>query len=142
MNAAVGELLILALVVAAAGLMASAIAVPEPPVVYKIKVNDAYPPVSSGELFDVVMVSGSMPYSELRISLINSTTGRIVGVAYYSNGNMTGGIFALIDDNDGSFNSGDFLRFADAGSNITQGIYRVTITDGKHLAFDGRVSIT
>ncbi len=141
MNAVIGEALIIAIVVMAAGLMVSAIAVPQKEPLYKIKVQDAYPSVSSGKLFNVVMVAGSIPYTQLKVILVNSSTGEISAVSFFSGGNMSGGISSNISDSDGSFNTGDLLMFEDSGANVTQGIYRVMITDGKHLIFDGRVSI-
>jgi len=138
MNAVISELLILGLVIAAAGLLAYTIAPPEPEVFYEMKVTDAYPPATSGELFDVIMVSGNMRYDVMKVVLVNSTTGAIVGESFYRNGNMTGTISANVNDADGSFNAGDFLRFR---GSVSPGIYRVIISDGKHLAFDGRVLI-
>ena len=139
MNSIVAELLILSIVISGAGLLAYSFAPPtEQKMNYEIKVADAYPPASSGELFDVIMISGKMRYAAMHVVLINSSSGSKLYEASYRSGMIDGGISATINDPDGVFNAGDYLRFR---GNVTPGIYEVIITDGKQVAFDGRIWI-
>lgn len=139
-NKIIGELLLIALMIAAASVLALAIAPPSTKPSYEIKVEDAYPPASSPsqELFNVIMVSGEIRYSNLKVRLINATTGDVVDTATY-NGNLAGGVIsAEIKDTDGYFSTGDFLRFK---GSVSPGIYRVIITDDRYVAFEGLLKI-
>ncbi|ADC64629.1 hypothetical protein Ferp_0454 [Ferroglobus placidus DSM 10642] len=137
-NKIIGELLLIALMIAAAAALALAISPPSTKPAYEIKVEDAYPPTSSQELFNVIMVSGEIRYSNLKVRLINATTGDVVDTATY-NGNLAGGVIsAEIKDTDGYFSTGDFLRFK---GSISPGIYRVIITDDRYVAFEGLLKI-
>ncbi|RLI79103.1 hypothetical protein DRP05_05200 [Archaeoglobales archaeon] len=93
-------------------------------------------------------MSGTVKYDELEVILINSTTGDVVDTATYSSsdGELKGTIiYASIDDMDGFFSTGDFLRFKEtvppgpAGSVVYPGIYEVLLVAKDYVVFDGFV---
>ena len=142
MNQVIGELLLIALMISATAILALAIAPPSVKPVYEMEAQDAYPPSSTGELFDVIMLSGDLQYKKMNVMLINSSTGETAGEAHYSaaTGNFTGSITATTDP-DGTFSTGDLLRFRDATAAINPGVYELIITDGKYVVFEGKVRV-
>lgn len=133
-NKIIGELLLIALMTAATAALAISLAPPPAKPTYEIRVEDAYSAATSQELFDVIMVSGEIRYSNLKVRLVNATTGDVVDTAVYS-GDLKGRILsAEIKDADGSFSTGDLLRFK---GSVSPGVYRVIVIDDGYVAFDG-----
>lgn len=131
----IGELLMLAIVVFVASQIALAL---KPPVVEKyadVLIRDAKEPLVTNQAFDVIMLAGSVRYSDLKVVLRNATDGDLIDIATYNGNQITGNIIqATINDTDSYFSTGDVLRFTHSGV-LQPGRYEITIADeGQTLA--------
>ncbi len=135
----IGEILMISLMIVAAAALMLSMAPKPPQPVCQIVVKDAYPPASTGELFDVIMLSGEIPYGNLKVVLLNATSGNQIDLATFNGTYLRGKvIFAHVNDTDGRFSTGDDLRFC---GSLSPGIYEVIVVNGRFVAFDGRVDI-
>ncbi len=142
MNQIVGELLLISLIVVAGSVLMLAVA-PHPAKEYcDIKVKDSPPPASTGELFDVLMVSGRVNYGELVVELVNTSAGNIVDRATFSGSSIRGKVIsASVNDADSEFGVGDILRFRCTPGAVQPGHYEVVVVGGNRVVFDGYVEI-
>jgi len=125
----IGELLMLAIVVFVASQIALALKPPEVEKYADVLVKDAKEPFVTNQAFDVIMLAGSIRYSDLKVILRNATNGDLIDIATYNGNQIAGNIIqAMINDTDSYFSTGDVLRFIHNGV-LRSGKYEITIAD-------------
>ncbi|RLI79365.1 hypothetical protein DRP05_04195 [Archaeoglobales archaeon] len=136
----VGEFIILILSIV---LASSLVATFKPPDVgynyHKIVIRDSKQPASTGQVFDIVMLSGSIKYSDLRVVLRNATDGSLIDSAVYDGYAVRGNvIMANVSDIDSSFSTGDVLKFS---GKLDEGEYEVFVVDENKVVVDMFIKI-
>ena len=125
----IGELLMFAIVVFVASQIALALKPPEVEKYVDVLIRDAKEPLATNQAFDVIMLAGSVRYSDLKVVLRNATDGDLIDIATYNGNQIAGNIIqAMINDTDSYFSTGDVLRFIHDGV-LRSGKYEITITD-------------
>ncbi len=125
----VGEVLVLSIMLSTVAAFAHA-SIVIPKVKCKLSVE-----ANSGS-FDVVMISGSVPYSDLKFIVYNSTTGEKVCTSYYENGSFVGKLHARVSGK--TFSTGDLISFK---GKLPKGVYDVIVVCENQVVFDGRLRI-
>jgi len=133
---------LISLIIIAGSMLVLAVA-PSPAKEYcDIKIKDAPPLASTGELFDVLMVSGRISYGGLIVELINTTTGNTVDRATFSGSSISGSIIsASVNDVDSEFEAGDHLRFKCTPGAVQPGYYEIVIIESDKVVFDGYIGV-
>ncbi len=125
----VGEVLVLSIMLSTVIAFAhTSIALPK----VKCKLNIE---ANSGS-FNVIMISGSVPYSSLKFIVYNSTTGKKVCTSYYKDGFFVGKLHAKV--NGRMFSTGDMISFK---GKLPKGLYDIVIVCKNQVIFDGRLRI-
>jgi len=108
----IGELLMLAIVVFVASQIALALKPPEVEKYADVLVKDAKEPLTTNQAFDIIMIAGSIRYSDLKVILRNATNGDLIDIAMYNSNQIAGNVIqATINDADSYFSTGDVLKF-------------------------------
>lgn len=106
-----------------------------------VLIRDSKEPLVTNQAFDVIMLAGSVRYSDLKVVLRNATDGNLLDIATYSGNQIAGNIIqATINDADSYFSTGDVLRFTHNGV-LQPGRYRITIVDKKCTIADSLVEM-
>lgn len=136
------ELLLMVIIVTVAAEISLALKPPAVEEPYaKILVRDAKGDLTTNQAFDVVMVSGSVRYSDMRVILRNATDGSLIDIAKYNGGMIAGNVIqATVDDVDAYFTSGDMLRFVHNGT-LLPGEYIISIADKEYVLLDTFVDL-
>jgi len=137
----IGELLMLAIVVFVASQIALALKPSEVEKYADVLIRDAKEPLVTNQAFDVIMIAGSIRYSDLKVVLRNATNGDLIDIATYNGNQITGNVIqAMINDTDSYFSTGDVLRFTHNGV-LQSGKYAVIITDEVYTLVDSFVEL-
>ncbi len=87
----IGELLLLAIVVFVASQIALALKPPEVEKYADVLIRDAKEPLVTNQAFDVIMLAGSVRYSDLKVVLRNAD-GDLIDIATYNGNQIAGNI--------------------------------------------------
>ncbi|WP_290596048.1 MULTISPECIES: hypothetical protein [unclassified Archaeoglobus] len=137
----IGELLILAIVVFVASQIALALKPPEVEKYADVLIRDAKEPLATNQAFDIIMIAGSVRYSDLKVVLRDATDGNLLDIATYNGNQIAGNIIqATISDADSYFSTGDVLRFTHTGV-LQPRRYEITIVDKKCTIADSLVEM-
>lgn len=137
----IGELLLLAIVVFVASQIALVLKPPEVEKYADVLMRDAKEPLVTNQAFDVIMLTGSVRYSDLKVVLRNTTDGDLIDIAMYNGNQIAGNIIqATISDTDSYFSTGDTLKFTHSGV-LQPGKYEITIVDEEHTLADSVVDL-
>lgn len=108
----------------------------------ELRVRDSPHPATTGDLFDVLVISGNIDYNGLQVELINASTGETLDRASYTGDRVAGDVIsANLSDVDGSFNAGDHMRFGCSPGSISPGRYEIVVVGGGRVVFDGFVEL-
>jgi hypothetical protein len=137
----IGELLMLAIVVFVASQIALALKPPEVEKYADVLIRDAKEPLVTNQAFDVIMLAGSVRYSDLKVVLRNATDGDLIDIATYNGNQIAGNIIqATVSDADSYFSTGDVLRFTHSGV-LQPRRYEITIADKECAIADSFVKL-